>query len=92
MVNKMHLGWFMNFSRSTAWNSPWVLEEEARSWMNGDYHIDWVRSMERACFDFAMLEDSSMVADGYGGSMEIYLKYSLYAPKGDPLSIAPVLA
>jgi FMN-dependent oxidoreductase (nitrilotriacetate monooxygenase family) len=92
MVNKMHLGWFMNFSRSTAWNSPWVLEEEARSWMNGDYHIDWVRSMERACFDFAMLEDSSMVADGYGGSMEIDLKYSLYAPKGDPLSIAPVLA
>ncbi|WP_353807732.1 NtaA/DmoA family FMN-dependent monooxygenase [Agromyces sp. SYSU T00194] len=92
MVKKMHLGWFMNFSRSTAWTSPWVLESEAREWMNGDYHIDWVRSMERAGFDFAMLEDSSMVADGYGGSMEVDLKHSLYAPKGDPLSIAPVLA
>ncbi len=92
MVKKMHLGWFMNFSRSTAWTSPWVLESEAREWMNGDYHIDWVRSMERAGFDYAMLEDSSMVADGYGGSMEVDLKHSLYAPKGDPLSIAPVLA
>ncbi|MFT4084268.1 MAG: NtaA/DmoA family FMN-dependent monooxygenase [Nocardioides sp.] len=89
---KMHLGWFMNFSRSTAWTGPWVLESEAREWMNGDFHTDWVRSMERACFDYAMLEDSSMVSDGYGGSMEIDLKHSLYAPKGDPLSIAPILA
>jgi FMN-dependent oxidoreductase (nitrilotriacetate monooxygenase family) len=48
--------------------------------------------MERACLDYAMLEDSSMVADGYGGSMEVDLKYGLYAPKGDPFSIAPVLA
>jgi FMN-dependent oxidoreductase (nitrilotriacetate monooxygenase family) len=92
MVKKMHLGWFMNFSRSTSWTGHWVLESEARDWMNGDYHIDWVRSMERAGFDFAMLEDSSMVSDGYGGSMEVDLKHSLYAPKGDPLSLAPVLA
>jgi long-chain alkane monooxygenase len=89
---KMHLGWFMNFSRSTAWTSPWVLESDARDWLNGDFHVDWIRAMERACLDYAMLEDSSMVADGYGGSMEADLKYGLYAPKGDPLSIAPVLA
>ncbi|NQX10975.1 NtaA/DmoA family FMN-dependent monooxygenase [Microbacteriaceae bacterium VKM Ac-2855] len=88
---KMHLGWFMNFSKP-AWNSQWTIESEARGWMNGDFHIDWIRSMERACMDFAMLEDSSMVSDTYGSSMQIDLKHGLYAPKGDPLSIAPVLA
>jgi long-chain alkane monooxygenase len=90
-VRKMHLGWFMNFTRP-AWTSPWVSADEAREWTNGDYHVDWIRAMERAKFDFMMLEDSSMVSDGFRGTMDADLKHSLYAPKHDPLSLAPVLA
>ncbi|PRY11199.1 FMN-dependent oxidoreductase (nitrilotriacetate monooxygenase family) [Kineococcus rhizosphaerae] len=87
----MHLGWFMNFTRP-AWTTPWVSADEARGWTDGDYHVDWIRAMERAKFDFMMLEDSSMVSDGYRGTMDADLKHSLYAPKHDPLVLAPVLA
>lgn len=87
----MHLGWFMNFTRP-AWTTPWVSADEAREWTNGDYHVDWIRAMERARFDFMMLEDSSMVSDGFRGTMHADLKHSLYAPKHDPLALAPVLA
>lgn len=88
---KMHLGWFMNFTRP-AWTTPWVSDAEAREWADGDYHVDWVRAMERARFDFTMLEDSSMVSDGFRGTMDADLKHSLYAPKHDPIALAPVLA
>lgn len=88
---RMHLGWFMNFTRP-AWTTPWVSDAEAREWTDGEYHVDWIRAMERAKFDFMMLEDSSMVSDGFRGTMEADLKHSLYAPKHDPLALAPVLA
>ena len=62
------------------------------SWANGDFYVDMARSMERACFDFMMIEDTVMVADAYGGSMEGSLKNSVFAPKHDPLPLAVKLA
>ena len=35
---------------------------------------DMARSLERACFDYILLEDSSYVGESYGGSTELYLK------------------
>ncbi len=44
--------------------------------------------MERACFDFMMIEDTVMVADAYGGTMEGSLKNAIFAPKQDPVPLA----
>jgi FMN-dependent oxidoreductase (nitrilotriacetate monooxygenase family) len=57
-------------------------------WANGKFHVDMARSMERACFDFMMIEDTVMVADAYGGTMEGSLKNAIFAPKQDPIPLA----
>jgi FMN-dependent oxidoreductase (nitrilotriacetate monooxygenase family) len=85
-----HLGWFMSF-RPPMWSSPFAGNDGA-NWANGDYYVDFIRSLERAKFDYMMIEDSSMVSDAYAGSSEIDLKYALYAPKHDPIPLVPYLA
>ncbi|GAA0306383.1 FMN-dependent oxidoreductase (nitrilotriacetate monooxygenase family) [Kineococcus aurantiacus] len=85
-----HLGWFTNFS-NPPWNHPWA-GTEGRDWPRGDAHVEFTRALERACFDYVMLEDSSMVSDAYEGSMRADLKHGLYAPKHDPVVLAPLLA
>jgi FMN-dependent oxidoreductase (nitrilotriacetate monooxygenase family) len=86
-----HLAWFMNFSGPRTWSTPFP-DADARRWTNGDFYVDMIRAMERGCFDYMMLEDSSMVSDAYAGSSEVDLKYGLYAPKHDPIPLVPVLA
>jgi len=84
-----HLGWFTNFS-NPPWNTPWS-GTEGRDWPRGLAHVEFTRALERACFDYVMLEDSSMVSDAYEGSTRVDLKHGLYAPKHDPLLLAPLL-
>ena len=86
MTKKFHLGWFMNFI-PPEWDTDYTSPDVA-SWANGDFYVDMARSMERACFDFMMIEDTVMVADAYGGTMEGSLKNSVFAPKHDPLPLA----
>lgn len=87
---RFHLAWFMNFS-NPPWNGQWA-GKDGREWPNGKFHVDFARALERACFDYMMLEDSSMVSDQYEGSSRVDLKYGLYAPKHDPVMLAPALA
>ncbi|MBM9469648.1 NtaA/DmoA family FMN-dependent monooxygenase [Nakamurella leprariae] len=84
-----HLGWFMSF-RPPAWNTPFS-GNDGRTWANGDYYVDFIRALERAKFDYMMIEDSSMVSDAYAGSSQIDLKHALYAPKHDPIPLVPYL-
>ena len=48
--------------------------------------------MERACFDYVMIEDGSFVPDAYQGSPEWYLHNSYTVPKHDPMPLVPLLA
>jgi FMN-dependent oxidoreductase (nitrilotriacetate monooxygenase family) len=50
------------------------------------------KALERACFDYFMIEDSNYVPDVYGGSMEVYLKYGQRAPKHDPAALAAIIS
>lgn len=90
MTTPFHLGWFMSF-RPPAFPDQWV-GADAAEWTNGRFYEDFARSLERAKFDYIMIEDSSMVPDAYAGTSEIDLKYSLYAPKHDPLALAALMA
>jgi FMN-dependent oxidoreductase (nitrilotriacetate monooxygenase family) len=85
-----HLGCFTTF-KPLDWLGPWA-GDHAETWADGGYHIDMVEALERACFDYVMFEDSSMVSDAYAGTSEADLKYALYAPKHDPLLLMPLLA
>ena len=54
-------------------------------------HVDLARAVERACFDFLLLEDLVFVPDTYGSSMEFYLARALRAPKNDPMPLVPLM-
>ncbi|MEV1292180.1 NtaA/DmoA family FMN-dependent monooxygenase [Pseudonocardia sp. NPDC049635] len=97
-----HLGWFLGKGFGVPpfmglGNVPWgprrtVFDGRAHhEWMKPDLYVDLVRSLERGGFDFLFMEDSSMVEDSYGGSMELTLKYGLMAPKNDPVPLVPLL-
>ena len=89
-MTKFHMGWFMNFI-PPEWDTDDASPDVAR-WANGDFYVDMARSMERAGFDLIMIEDTVMVADAYGGTMEGSLKHCQFAPKHDPLPLAVKLA
>jgi len=84
MKKKFHLAWFTN-ARPHAWmpNGPdqWggrdVYESE---WASGRFLMDMARAMERACFDYIMLEDH--VASEPSDSMESRI---------DPFPVLPLL-
>jgi long-chain alkane monooxygenase len=88
MADRFHLGWFMNFTPDE-WNEPF--STGGNPW-SGDFYIDMALALERACFDYIMIEDTLMVSDAYGGSMDIYLKHALMAPKHDPSPLAAIMA
>jgi alkanesulfonate monooxygenase SsuD/methylene tetrahydromethanopterin reductase-like flavin-dependent oxidoreductase (luciferase family) len=92
MTDRMfHLGWFMNFMAPKSWRGNWGSDDGA-AWADGSFYVDFVRALERARFDYMMIEDSSMVPDAYAGTTEVELKHSLYAPKHDPIPLVPLLA
>src|ERR1700755_63911 len=88
MVAKpFHMGWFCSFTAG-AWDdsfaagySPW----------NGRFYMDMAQALERACFDYIMLEDTLMVTESYGESMEATLKFAQFAPKHDPAPLAALI-
>ncbi len=87
MPKKFHLGWFMTATVDD-WNQPF--SAGGNPW-DGDFYVDMAKTMERACFDYIMLEDTLMIADAYGESTETYLKYALMGPKMDPGLMAAMI-
>ena len=91
MPRPFHMGWFLGNSFGVhGWNQAWG-GTAARDWYKPDLQLDLARALERACFDFLLLEDSVFVPDTYGASTEFYLKRALRAPKNDPMPLVPLL-
>lgn len=91
-----HLGWFLGNGFGIQNWSPALghgnfVGNNAHDWTKPDLYIDMVQSLERAGFDFLMIEDSSMVEDTFGGSAEVTLRQGLMAPKSDPMPLVPIL-
>ncbi|MBS0546934.1 MAG: NtaA/DmoA family FMN-dependent monooxygenase [Proteobacteria bacterium] len=87
-----HLAWFLSQGYGPkSWRSAWPGSDVAR-WMMPDLFLDLARGMDRACFDYMIIEDSSNVPYTYKGSHDTYLKYAASAPKLDPAVLVPYLA
>ena len=82
-----HLAWFMNFV-ADEWNNNWGAG--GVDW-TGEFYIEMGKALERACFDYMIIEDKLMVSDAYGGSMEADLKHGVN-PKHDPVPLAVLIA
>jgi len=83
---KFHMGWFMNFV-ADIWNEPF--SSGGMPW-DGEFYMEMAKSLERACFDYIMVEDKLCVSEALGGSAELYLKHGL-APKHDPAPLAALM-
>jgi FMN-dependent oxidoreductase (nitrilotriacetate monooxygenase family) len=90
MPNRFHLGWFFQGSSAQAWGEPWT-GSIGRDWMAPDLVVDMARALERACFDYMLIEDSSYVGESYGASRDIYLRNALAVPRQDPSVVATIL-
>jgi FMN-dependent oxidoreductase (nitrilotriacetate monooxygenase family) len=84
----LHLGWFMNFTPGE-WDHP--LAAGGTPW-DGRFYVDMAKALERACFDYIMIEDTLMVSEAYGGTAEITMKHALQVPKHDPSPLAAIIA
>ena len=87
----LHLGWFVGRGYSVhAWNQPWS-GSIGSDWADGELLLDLARAMDRACFDYLLIEDGSFVPDAFRGSAEWYLRNASTVPKLDPMPLAPLL-
>jgi FMN-dependent oxidoreductase (nitrilotriacetate monooxygenase family) len=89
-----HLGWFLGGGYSAqAWAAHTPFSGSNRhDWVTGELFVDLAASLERAGFDYLLVEDTLMVDDTYGGSMEMTLKHAKLAPKNDPIPLIPLMA
>ncbi|AXG80867.1 NtaA/DmoA family FMN-dependent monooxygenase [Streptomyces paludis] len=85
---RFHLGWFLNYTVD-GWDEQW--SDGGRDW-SGEVFVDIARQLDRAGFDYVLLEDKLMVADAYGGSFEAELRHAQHSPKLDPAPLVPLLA
>jgi FMN-dependent oxidoreductase (nitrilotriacetate monooxygenase family) len=83
-----HLAWFMNFTPGE-WDHP--LAAGGSPW-SGEFYVDMAKALERACFDYIMIEDTLMVSETYGGSAEAGLKHAQMVPKHDPSPLAAIIS
>jgi FMN-dependent oxidoreductase (nitrilotriacetate monooxygenase family) len=88
MPKQFHLAWFTNFTPGE-WNH--VFAAPAAPW-DGKFYVDFAQALERACFDYIMLEDTLMVSETYGDTSEANLKHALLVPKHDPCPLAALIA
>jgi FMN-dependent oxidoreductase (nitrilotriacetate monooxygenase family) len=87
MGRMFHLGWFLNFV-ADEWNGTWG--DGGRDF-TGDFYVEVARDLERAKFDYVLIEDKLMVSTAYGGTMEYDLKHGVN-PKHDPVPLAVLMA
>lgn len=85
---RFHLGWFTNFTPDE-WNGPF---SNGGSPWDGKFYVEMAQALERAKFDYIMLEDKLAVSESYGGTSEVYLKHALgMVPKHDPVPLATLM-
>lgn len=81
---RFHLAWFMNFTPDE-WRAPFG--QGGYPW-DGQFYIEMAQTLERACFDYIMIEDKLMVPETFGGDRKFSLANGMMAPKHDPAPLA----
>ncbi|PLZ00226.1 LLM class flavin-dependent oxidoreductase [Burkholderia sp. WAC0059] len=86
-----HLAWFISRGYGPkAWRLPWG-GPNPKGWTSPGLFVDLARSIERAAFDYVMIEDSSNIPYTYQNSHDTYLRYAVDSPKLDPAVLASFL-
>lgn len=83
-----HLAWFISKGYGPkGWRNSWGGSNPA-AWVKPDLLVSLAQSLERAAFDYVIIEDSSNIPYTYRNSHETYLRYAVDSPKLDPSVLA----
>ncbi|MEJ0020566.1 MAG: NtaA/DmoA family FMN-dependent monooxygenase [Acetobacteraceae bacterium] len=83
-----HLAWFISKGYGPkGWRQPWG-GTIGPKWVKPDLLVSLAQSLERAAFDYVMIEDSSNIPYTYKNSHETYLRLAVDSPKLDPSVLA----
>ena len=90
-ADHFHLAWFLQGSSIQAWNQAWTgnISEE---WMTAEMFLDLARALERACFDYILLEDSIYVGQNWQDKRDIFLRNGMSVPRQEPSVVASLMA
>lgn len=86
-----HLAWFLQGSSIQAWGEKWTANI-SESWMQPELFLDLARSMERACMDYLLIEDSIYIGQNWKNSREIFLKNGMCVPRQEPSVVGTLMA
>lgn len=84
-AKQFHLGWFQTF-QANEWKTPYTLSEGVP--FTGDFYVELAQALERACFDYLMLEDTVGIPRGLEGTTAEALENGWSCPKQDPIPLA----
>jgi FMN-dependent oxidoreductase (nitrilotriacetate monooxygenase family) len=89
-TDPFHLAWFLQGSSIQAWGADWTgnISEE---WMTADMFIDLARNIERAGFDYLLLEDSIYIGQNWQNKRDIFLKNGMSVPRQEPTVVASLM-
>src|SRR6201747_1118624 len=86
-----HLGWFiMKGYGPKGWRNMGG-GPNPHGWVKPDLLVPLAKELERAAFDYVMIEDSCNIPYTYKNSHETYLRYAVDSPKLDPALLAPFM-
>jgi len=90
-VKPFHLAWFLQGSSIQAWGANWTgnISEE---WMSASMFVDLARNIERAGFDYLLLEDSIYIGQNWQNSRDIFLKNGMSVPRQEPTVVGTLCA
>ncbi|GAB3045361.1 NtaA/DmoA family FMN-dependent monooxygenase [Sediminivirga luteola] len=87
---KFHLGWFLQESSIQAWGKPWTGNID-KEWADASLFKVLAQELERACFDYILIEDGGSISEAYGQSLDFALKNGLSVPRHEPAALAATL-
>lgn len=86
-----HLAWFISKGYGPkGWRNAWGGPNPG-NWVKPDLLVSLAQHLERAAFDYVMIEDSCNIPYTYKNSHETYLRYAVDSPKLDPSVLAPFM-
>ncbi|MDO6585055.1 NtaA/DmoA family FMN-dependent monooxygenase [Salipiger sp. 1_MG-2023] len=91
MPNPFHLSYFLQGSSVHAWGAPFI-GTIGQDWQSASFFKELAQGLERACFDYLLIEDSIYVGENWQGSRDLFLKTGLCIPRQEPSVVATLLA
>jgi FMN-dependent oxidoreductase (nitrilotriacetate monooxygenase family) len=89
-ANPFHLAWFLQGSSIQAWGEQWS-GNISEDWMSAEMFLDLARSIERACFDYLLIEDSIYIGQNWQNSRDMFLKNGMSVPRQEPSVVASLM-